>query len=59
MKTLSDLEIAARVRAGKNFTVNSTRERQKVYAAARFAGVTVKIEPNDKGAYDVKFFVPA
>ena len=59
MKMFSDLEIAARVRAGKNFTVSTARERRKVYAAATFAGVTIKTEPNPKGGFDVKFFVPA
>ena len=57
-KPLSDIEIAAKIRAGKNFTVKSKKERKRVLDAARFLGSNLFTEKNGVG-FDVKFYIPA
>lgn len=41
-KQLSEIAIAAKIKAGNPFTVNSERERKLAYSAAKFAGKIIK-----------------
>ncbi len=58
-KTLSDLEIVAKLRAEKPFSVRGEKERKRVLIAARFVDLssTVTTRGNARGLFTV-FFVP-
>jgi hypothetical protein len=58
MKQMSELEIAAKLRAGKTFTVRTTQERQKVLDGAKFIGAQVTTRAIDGGGFNV-FFLSA
>ena len=59
MKELSDIEIAAKLRSGKRFTVQTARERARVYSAARALGIKAEATASVKGGFDVAIFVEA
>lgn len=52
---MSDLEIASRLRAKRNFSVPGNLERKAVLQAAKWLGLQVSTRANDDGGYTIRF----
>jgi hypothetical protein len=50
---LSSIEIAAKLKARKNFNVASATDRQRVLTGAKFLGHEVSTRKNEDGTYTV------
>lgn len=55
-KSMTELEIASRIKAGRNFWVPGNRERKLVLMAARFFGVRLSTRVSAAGGFTVYFF---
>jgi hypothetical protein len=54
-KSLTSLEIGNLIRAGKNFTVASKKDRHRVLVANRYVGANLTTRVKDDGSFDVIF----
>lgn len=54
-RRMSDLEIASRLRAKRNFSVPGNLERKAVLQAAKWLGLQVSTRANDDGGYTIRF----
>ena len=53
--TLSTVAIAARVKAGKSFTVSTASERTRVLQCAKYFGIRLTTRKGEAELYDVLF----
>lgn len=48
-RELKKIEIAAKIKSGKNFTVASERERKRAIEAGKYLGIEVSTKSNGEG----------
>ena len=54
-KSMSDLEIAAKLKAGRKFNIQGRGERARVYWASKFLEISIRTKALTTGGWLVEF----